>query len=142
MEFAEPERAVAALEPPGDFIQSGPLLADDELRRHPRRDSDETADEIDPRGSDHVEHWRHLPAAAGLKSTLLAPGTRHGRDLCHPRRDLAFVEVVLSSTPRVALPILTGVTGGTGSSASPLMNMSLTWPAKPPQLKHHPSPTP
>ena len=47
-----------------------------------------------------------------------------------------------SSTPRVDLPIPTGVTGGTGSSAAPLMNMSFTWPAKPPQLKHHPSPTP
>src|SRR5664279_4651004 len=47
-----------------------------------------------------------------------------------------------SSTPRVDLPIPTGITGGTGSSAAPLMNMSLTWPAKPPQLKHHPSPTP
>jgi len=38
--------------------------------------------------------------------------------------------------------IPTGVTGGTGSSAAPLMNMSFTWPAKPPQQKHHPSPTP
>lgn len=47
-----------------------------------------------------------------------------------------------SSTPRVDLPIASGVTGGTGSSAAPFTNMSLTWPAKPPQLKHQPSPTP
>jgi hypothetical protein len=32
----------------------------------------------------------------------------------------------LSSTPRVDLPIATGVTGGTGVSVRPLMNMSLT----------------
>ncbi len=30
------------------------------------------------------------------------------------------------STPRVVLPIATGVTGGTGVSVTPLMNISLT----------------
>ena len=47
-----------------------------------------------------------------------------------------------SSKPRVDLPIPTGLTGGTGSRAAPFINMSLIWPAKPAQLKHHPSPTP
>ncbi len=49
---------------------------------------------------------------------------------------------VRSSTPRVALPIPTGVTGGTGASVTPLMNMSLTWSSKAPHEKHQPSPTP
>src|SRR5262249_4647865 len=48
----------------------------------------------------------------------------------------------LSSTPRVDLPIPTGIAGGTGLSAAPFTNMSLTWLAKPPQQKHQPSPTP
>lgn len=47
-----------------------------------------------------------------------------------------------SCTPRVDLPIPTGVAGGTGVSDAPFTNMSLTWPAKPPQQKHQPSPTP
>ena len=46
----------------------------------------------------------------------------------------------LSSTPRVDLPIATGVTGGTGLSAEPFTNMSLTWSANPLQQKHQPSP--
>lgn len=65
LEFAELARAVgmhspAALEPLGDFIESGPALGNDELRTRLRRDSDETADEIDRKVSDYVEHWQHL----------------------------------------------------------------------------------
>ena len=48
----------------------------------------------------------------------------------------------ISYTPRVDFPIATGVTGGTGTSVAPFTNMSLTCPAKPPQQKHQPSPTP
>src|SRR6185312_4354410 len=48
----------------------------------------------------------------------------------------------LRSTPRDSLPIPTGVTGGTGLSEVPRPNVSLTWPAKPPEQKHQPSPTP
>src|SRR6266550_4277232 len=47
-----------------------------------------------------------------------------------------------SSTPRDSLPIPIGATGGTGVSAVPRPNVSLTWPAKPPHEKHQPSPTP
>jgi hypothetical protein len=46
------------------------------------------------------------------------------------------------STPRESLPIPIGVTGGTGVSAVPRPNVSLTWPVKPPHEKHQPSPTP
>ena len=48
----------------------------------------------------------------------------------------------LRSMPLESLPIPTGVTGGTGLSEVPRPNVSLTWPAKPPQQKHEPSPTP
>src|SRR5258708_19324164 len=47
-----------------------------------------------------------------------------------------------SSTPRVDLPIPTGVTCGTGSSPPPFTNLPLTSPANPPHPTHHPSPTP
>lgn len=46
------------------------------------------------------------------------------------------------STPRESLPIPIRVTGGTGLSEVPRPKVSLTWPAKPPQQKHQPSPTP
>ncbi|TFB74127.1 hypothetical protein E3O06_07375 [Cryobacterium glaciale] len=64
-EFAELARAVgkhspAALEPLGDFIKSGPPLGNDELRTRLLRDSDETADEIEHKVGDYVEHWQHL----------------------------------------------------------------------------------
>ena len=39
------------------------------------------------------------------------------------------------STPREALPIPIGAAGGTGVSAVPRPNVSLTWPAKPPHAE-------
>jgi hypothetical protein len=85
-----------------------------------------------------------LAVSALMGATLLAANTRHGRDLLHPLYDLDLVDDIngFELYTRVDLPIPIGDTGGAGSSAAPLMNMSLTWPAKPPQLKHHPSPTP
>ena len=44
------------------------------------------------------------------------------------------------STPRESFPIPIGATGGTGVSAVPRPNVSLTCPAKPPHEKHQPSP--
>jgi len=46
-----------------------------------------------------------------------------------------------SSTPREALPMPIGVTGGSGVSDVPRPNVTLTWPANPPHAKHQPSPT-
>ncbi len=48
----------------------------------------------------------------------------------------------LRSTPRESFPMPIGVTGGTGVGEVPRPKVSFTWPAKPPQQKHHPSPTP
>ena len=41
-----------------------------------------------------------------------------------------------TSTPRVALPIPIGVTGGSGSSTVPRMNINFTWPTNAPDEKH------
>jgi hypothetical protein len=41
-----------------------------------------------------------------------------------------------SSTPRVDLPIPTGVTGGSGLISVPRMNINFIWPTKAPDEKH------
>src|SRR5580698_3963697 len=46
------------------------------------------------------------------------------------------------SIPLESLPIPIGVIGGSGLSEVPRPNVSLTWPAKPPQQKHQPLPMP
>ncbi len=46
----------------------------------------------------------------------------------NPRRYVNILSCEVSTQRGRTTP--TGVTGGTGSSAAPLMNMSLTWPAK------------
>ena len=76
--------------------------------------------------------------------SFLHPETGDGRGLLHPRRQLAFVEVVSGFEVHAArvLAHADRGNGGTGVRGVPRPNVSLTWPAKPPQEKHQPSPTP
>lgn len=81
----------------------------------------------------HRRAYRFFPPTPGTAATWIIQAA-----ICPSSRSSAD----LSSTPRVDLPIATGVTGGTGSSAAPFTNINLTWSANPPQQKHQPSPTP
>jgi len=76
-----------------------------------------------------------------LCASLTEAGHRlHERRLA--RDDRYLVRAIVAAW--IADPAVDGilVTGGTGLSAAPFTNISLTWSANPPQQKHQPSPTP
>ena len=117
--------------------------------RDPRRGGRGRSDDRPRGGGRRVAARRN--AHMGLRESGM--GSRDGsalsetgdiRCLFHPRRDRPSSRSSTDSrsTPRESLPIPIGVTGGTGVSAVPRPNVSLTWPAKPPHAKHQPSPTP
>jgi hypothetical protein len=85
-----------------------------------------------------------IESALGFESALLSTGERRGGGLLHPGCDLEFIEIIegLQLDTRVCLPMPIGVTGGSGSSSVPRMNISFTLPTKAPDAKHQPPPTP
>src|SRR6476660_8384626 len=96
--------------------------------------SQQAGERVHSNGLSHRRHhFRFVPPKKGFAAACFI----HEATCCSSSSFTDF-----NSTPRVDLPIPTGVTGGSGLISVPLMNISFKWPTKAPDEKHQPPPTP